>query len=325
MNEKELACCVVRDLLPSYIEDLTETETAAMVAEHINNCSECRRIEQDMRHVIPAPKPLRRELKFLRRIRRTRLIAAILAGIVTLLCMWWLYDQEFHYPDTEAGHLAAVEDYIPLSGDSPVVHGVKEGTPLHVGASVKKDHHLFIFYFADHAENVHGIVHLVRGINGKYRILEADESPSDYSGGIYVRSLTPRGTDWEFYYIAGYNCRDIYRAEVKLGGFYFNGVDSYSAVKSFELSGKNFLQLVDKKTLVQELGLPEEGLLGLGVENEKLFDKDGEDITGEYINESRSDSWGSGKTTAETFMVYVYMGIAAWLGIVFIRYFLRRD
>lgn len=324
MNEKELACCVVRDLLPSYIEGLTEAETADLVAEHMNHCADCRRIELDMRHTIPVEKPLRRELKFLKRIRRTRLIAAVLAGIVTLLCMWLLYDMEFHYPDTEAGHLSAVEDYIPSPEDSSIGR-VEAGTPLHVGASVKKDHHLFIFYFADNEQNVHGIVHLVRGINGKYRILESEASPSDYSGGIYVRSLTPKGMDQGLYYIAGYNCRDIYRAEVELWGGYWNGVESHSAVKTFALSGENFLQLVDQKTLAQELGFPEEGLLGIATGNEKLFDREGKDITGEYTSGSHSASWGSGKGTAELFLIYVYMGIVAWLGIVFIRYFLRRD
>ena len=30
MRETNLDCCVVRDLLPSYLEELTETETSAM-------------------------------------------------------------------------------------------------------------------------------------------------------------------------------------------------------------------------------------------------------------------------------------------------------
>lgn len=325
MNEKRLACCVVRDLLPSYIEDLTEAETAAMVKEHLDSCVDCQRTEQDMRHAVPLEKSPKHELKFLKRIKRTRLIAAVLSCVVALWCMWWLYDQEFHYPNTESGRLAAVEDYIPLSDDSPVSYGVKAGTPLHVGAWAAKDNHLFIFYFADNEENVHGIIHLIRGITGKYRILEADISPSDYSGGIYGGSLAPRGTDWEMFYFAGYNCRDIYRAEVEIMGPDFDGIQSSSVVKSFELSGENFIELVDRKTLEKELGLEEKELIGLYVENVKLFDKEGENITDEYINDVHSTTWGSGKTTAEAFLLYAYIGIVALLGVVFVRYFLRRD
>lgn len=43
MRETNLDCCVVRDLLPSYLEELTETETSAMVREHIEHCAACRR------------------------------------------------------------------------------------------------------------------------------------------------------------------------------------------------------------------------------------------------------------------------------------------
>lgn len=39
MRETNLDCCVVRDLLPSYLEELTETETSAMVREHIEHCA----------------------------------------------------------------------------------------------------------------------------------------------------------------------------------------------------------------------------------------------------------------------------------------------
>ena len=35
MSEHKLDCCVVRDLLPAYVEDLTEGDTAAQVKEHL--------------------------------------------------------------------------------------------------------------------------------------------------------------------------------------------------------------------------------------------------------------------------------------------------
>lgn len=41
--------------------------------------------------------------------------------------------------------------------------------------------HLFIFFGADNEENVHGVMHLVRGVNGKYRALESSHGPSQYT------------------------------------------------------------------------------------------------------------------------------------------------
>lgn len=38
----KLDCCVVRDLLPLYIEDILSTETAEIVREHLEVCEKCR-------------------------------------------------------------------------------------------------------------------------------------------------------------------------------------------------------------------------------------------------------------------------------------------
>lgn len=41
MKEHFLPCPIVRDLLPSYIEGLTEDETTQLVSEHLQACSDC--------------------------------------------------------------------------------------------------------------------------------------------------------------------------------------------------------------------------------------------------------------------------------------------
>jgi len=38
-----------------------------------------------------------------------------------------------------------------------------------------------------------------------------------------------------------------------------------------------------------------------------------------------TESWGGGIGTAEQFLLYVYMGIIALLGLTMVRYFLRKD
>ena len=325
MRETNLDCCVVRDLLPSYLEELTEAETTAMVKEHIEHCEACRQLENDMRVQVPVEKAPQRALKFLRRVKRTRLMAAILSAIVALFCMWWLYDQEFHYANTEVGRMEAVCDYIPQPEDSTMPHGVKAGTLVRAVAWQTIDNHLFIFFGADNEENVHGVMHLVRGVNGKYRALESSYSPSQYTAGVYGESLTPKGTDWSLFMLAGDNCRDIYSAEVHYMGFNYDGIDPYTAVKTYELSDSNFLWIMEQSDLEQELGLPDKEISGLHIHDIRLMDKNGEDITDEYKDESMTASWGAGKGTAELFLLYVYMGIVAALGFVFIRYFLRND
>ena len=128
--DKKLDCCVVRDLLPAYIEELTEEETSAQVREHLEGCGACRGLEQDMRSQVPLEKAPKGALNFLKRVKRTRLLAAVVSLALTLWCIWWLYDAEFHYPNTEAGRLAAVEDYITEPADSTMNNDLKAGTPF---------------------------------------------------------------------------------------------------------------------------------------------------------------------------------------------------
>ena len=325
MRETNLDCCVVRDLLPSYLEELTEAETSAMVKNHIEHCEACRQLENDMRVQVPVEKAPQRALKFLKRVKRTRLMAAILSAVVALFCMWWLYDQEYHYANTEAGRLEAVCDYIPLPEDSTMSHGVKAGTPVRAVAWQTIDNHLFIFFGADNEENVHGVMHLVRGVNGKYRALESSYEPSQYTAGVYGESLTPKGMNRKLYMLAGDNCRDIYSAEVHYIGLDYDGINPYTAVKTYELSNSDFLWIMEQSDLEQELGFSDKDIIGLHIDDVRLLDKNGADITDEYKDESMTASWGAGKGTAELFLLYVYMGIVAALGFVFIRYFLRND
>ena len=325
MRETNLDCCVVRDLLPSYLEELTEAETSAMVKNHIEHCEACRQLENDMRVQVPVEKAPQRALKFLKRVKRTRLMAEILSAVVALFCMWWLYDQEYHYANTEAGRLEAVCDYIPLPEDSTMSHGVKAGTPVRAVAWQTIDNHLFIFFGADNEENVHGVMHLVRGVNGKYRALESSYEPSQYTAGVYGESLTPKGMDRKLYMLAGDNCRDIYSAEVHYIGLDYDGINPYTAVKTYELSNSDFLWIMEQSDLEQELGFSDKDIIGLHIDDVRLLDKNGADITDEYKDESMTASWGAGKGTAELFLLYVYMGIVAALGFVFIRYFLRND
>ena len=325
MAEHKLPCCVVRDLLPTYLEALTEAETTAQVEDHLAECPDCRKTAEDMKTAVPVEKAPKRALRFLKRVKRTRLIAAVLSALLALFCIAWLYDQEFHYPNTEAGRLAAVEDYVTLPEDSSMSHGIRPGTPLEVAAWAERDGHLFLFFVADNDEHVNGIVHLVRGLNGKYQPVESQESPSPYSAGVYGEELSPRDTDWQLFYLAGYNCRDIYSAEVEFLAFHAEGTGHDTAVRRYELDGEDFLWLMDLEELKTELGFTVPEILSVYVNDVRLFDKDGNDITAEYRDAEEPASWGSGKGTAERFLLYVYMGITALLGVMFVRYFLRKD
>ena len=100
------------------------------------------------------------------------------------------------------------------------------------------------------------------------------------------------------------------------------------AIKCF-LEEPDFLWLYDQEELIRELGWEfgdgEDQVLWLDVREIRLLDGEGNDITDHYRDDSVTESWGGGIGTAEQFLLYVYMGIVALLGLVMVRYFLRKD
>lgn len=320
-GRNNLDCCVVRDLLPAYLEGLTEEETSAQVRAHLEGCENCRELEKDMRAQVPLEKAPKGTLKFLKRVKRTRLLAAVLSVVVALWCMWWLYDQEFHYPNTEAGRLAAVEDYIPSPPGSSIDH-VKEGDSIRVVAWQEVRGNLFLFYQTEGEEKVQGVVNLDRGWNGKYRIRDASMAPSRYTAGVTVSNPRVRGEEeWHPIFIAGRNCREIYAAVVEYWWPEDGGSRRGKGELIYPIDQIDFLWVLENEDVQQALGVD----VPVEAHGVRFLDRDGEDITEQFYDQDSSASWGGGKSTAEQFLLYVYMGIIALLGLTMVRYFLRKD
>lgn len=288
--DKKLDCCVVRDL------------------------------ERDTRPQVPMEKAPKGTPNFLKRVKRTRLIAAGVTLALTLWCIWWLYNAEFHYPNTEAGRLAAVEDYIAdPEGSGENNNEMQNVTPLAWQESHGK---LFIFYKADSRDNVHGIIQLTRGFNGKYRTDHANMDPFPYTAGVIAQRLDVRKIDWSPIVIAGDNCREIYSVAVEYT--WFDGTEGRQITGHeliYPLPEVNFFWLLEEEDVREQLGVSCE----VRPWNVRFLDKNGNDITEQYRDNSVQQNWVSSKSTAEQFLLYVYIGIAAALGLVFICYFLRRD
>ena len=92
MNEtKQILCGVIRDLLPSYVEQLTGSETNELVEQHLADCEECRKVVENMKNnekmspVIQGEE--KAELDFLKKNKkRTRLIVwcSIVAAVLVI-------------------------------------------------------------------------------------------------------------------------------------------------------------------------------------------------------------------------------------------------
>ncbi|MBS4960886.1 MAG: zf-HC2 domain-containing protein [Clostridiales bacterium] len=320
MRDSQLDCCVVRDLLQGYIENLTEAETAQQVEKHLAICPQCSALEQNMKKQVSATPVPQQPLRFLGKIKRIRLFSALLAAAIALLGIFALYESEFHYENTQAGRLEALMDFLPSSSDSGT-GTITEETPLSVVAYGQTDHRLFLFFSAENKDRVHGMMHLVKGLNGKYRIVNASYTPFPYTQGVYTASFWGKGTEDALIVIAGDSCRDIYSAKI---AYWVNtGTSPQVLEKTYPLKELNFLWLKSQEDLQKELGLSDSEIGRIDIKEVFFLDQKGTDITEQFFDPSVTQSWSSSKSKAEMGLLYVYMAIAAILGAIFVRYFLK--
>lgn len=81
-----MKCCIVKDLLPNYIDGLTSKETNTEIEKHLAECVECHIIYEQMKAELSEEiKPEEKDVDFLKkwkgRIRRRYVIVALSTGI----------------------------------------------------------------------------------------------------------------------------------------------------------------------------------------------------------------------------------------------------
>jgi len=86
----KLPCEVVKDLFPSYIDELTGEVTNNLIEEHTNECEQCRQVLESMKspEAEPEKQSQKKEIDYLKKTRkkyRKRIIAAILVVLAVVL------------------------------------------------------------------------------------------------------------------------------------------------------------------------------------------------------------------------------------------------
>lgn len=91
--KNDLSCAVVRDLLPSYAEGLTEEETSQAVAAHMNHCPDCTARYRAMTSPDgEVSTKNEREVDYLKTVRkknRKKIICSVLAALLVALVLVW--------------------------------------------------------------------------------------------------------------------------------------------------------------------------------------------------------------------------------------------
>ena len=140
MKTNKIPCAVIKDLLPSYAEDLTSPETSGLVREHLQECPDCEAVYEAMHGEIPPETEGDceiaadlSEIDYLKKVRNTgrkKIIASVLAVLLlaggAVFAKVYLYGSpidDFHMTvssqcaeaSTETGESGESEDFMIFS------------------------------------------------------------------------------------------------------------------------------------------------------------------------------------------------------------------
>lgn len=328
MKQNKLDCCVVRDLLPSYIEDLTEPETSRQVAEHLSDCADCRTREQQMRAQLPIQPVSKKSLRFLKRARHNRMLSALCAVLLTLLIitLWFFY--LYPYANTEKGRLKAVQDYI-VCGDSSnadavnmygkPIHYIPKGTSVQITSYAEVGDSLFISFAAEDDDNSVGILELVRGINGRYRPANAFYGTGSkvFCRGWSTYDSWTNGNQYRYYLtLAGFDCNNVASMRIT---YSYNFIEDPTVEnspthteeyqKTYPITDTTFLWAWDDTQIAADLGIANYDAESSSIDlfgTPVLLDKDGNDVTDQYIDTTDS-TWSNIEDETDLRYIYILM------------------
>lgn len=313
----KLKCSIVRDLLPNYIEKLTSDDTNEAIEEHLEICDDCKEAyEQMIADMGKTEKVPSIELKFLKKVKRTRLMAASLCVIVTLGLCYALYASEFKYTNDKANLSAAITEYT-----SPF----RSKVDAYVLETKELDGMLVATFKDRTRTNVNGVAFLSRGINNRYRMLRTQLRTSDYSSVIQKFKGEINGQ--LYYIVSGYNISE----EVKEYGLDYHGYknpgtlskDRVRQVLRFDVENSQFLDIYPAEEMDDRAkGELNETLYYHMLLQTSMYDSDGIEITENFRIDDVNHSGGSGISKAELNVLYVFIAIVMGMGYIITKYIL---
>lgn len=87
----KVTCNVIKDVLPLYVDGILSDDTSRIVAEHLEQCSECKKTYEDMKSAVVIPvdndvTPLKNFQKAWKKKIISRVCAAILIAVAIMCC-----------------------------------------------------------------------------------------------------------------------------------------------------------------------------------------------------------------------------------------------
>jgi predicted anti-sigma-YlaC factor YlaD len=80
---KDISCCIVRDLLPNYIEQLTSEESNCIIENHLKACSSCSQERDEMMEQIDT-ETVSQNQNFKKYLSKTKMIYSLKGALISL-------------------------------------------------------------------------------------------------------------------------------------------------------------------------------------------------------------------------------------------------
>ena len=99
----KVSCNTIRDILPLYVDEVVSEDTRNMVAEHLEQCAECRKKYENMKGDVTIPvedniKPLKRFKNAWKKKKIVLVCSTALITIAVIFCAIFIYNH-FAYQD----------------------------------------------------------------------------------------------------------------------------------------------------------------------------------------------------------------------------------
>ncbi len=174
-----MKCSIVKDLLSNYIEGLTSEETDAEIKIHLDNCSDCRTLYEEMSVVILKEIPtVDKDIDFLKRLKTKMLHKNIMVALLTcaiVLCGLIIFAKNYELPlpfDSYRMFVELCPSAVVTNKDGRIMW--KKLKPSNAGDAGKKDY----------GDVIHVVERVYRGIS---RISESSSGRNVNRNGENVR------------------------------------------------------------------------------------------------------------------------------------------
>lgn len=112
-----MKCEIIRDLLPSYIDELTSGESNREIKEHLKTCPGCRKYLEEMRESIQTPSQIEENKKAIKPFKKIKRSIWKAVGATVLVCILVFGAYSLYYGRSWKADSAKVKVKYEKSGD----------------------------------------------------------------------------------------------------------------------------------------------------------------------------------------------------------------